>query len=202
MRMRRYGWLGLVCVLAVSCATVRDAGWVRPEAWAQRVEREGVPNLHRVSESLYRSAQPSSEGMKNLERMGIKTVVNLRSLHSDRDEMRGTSLGYEHLPMEPWNPSRVQVVEFLRIATDEKKAPVLVHCQRGSDRTGALCAMYRVAVQGWTKEEALREMTQGGFGFHRIWRNLPEWVEEQDVAALQRDAGLTSESASAVPKAE
>ncbi len=49
----------------------------------------------------------------------------------------------------------------------------LVHCQRGADRAGTMCVLYCVAVQGWTKEEAIREMTEGGFGFYEIWKNLP-----------------------------
>ena len=47
--------------------------------WAERLELPGVPNLHRVSENLYRGAQPGAEGMKQLEKLGVKTVVNLRS---------------------------------------------------------------------------------------------------------------------------
>ena len=57
----------------------------RPAHWAQPMQVDGVPNLHKVSDSLYRSAQPSAEGMANLKAMGIVTVVNLRSFHCDRD---------------------------------------------------------------------------------------------------------------------
>ena len=67
----------------------------RPESWAQPIEMEGVPNLYKLSDDLYRSAQPSAEGMANLEEMGIKTIINLRSFNSDRDEIEGTDLGYE-----------------------------------------------------------------------------------------------------------
>ena len=47
--------------------------------WAERIELPGVPNFHKVSNDLYRGAQPTAEGMKRLEKLGIKTVVNLRS---------------------------------------------------------------------------------------------------------------------------
>ena len=50
-----------------------------------------------------------------------------------------------------------------------------------ADRTGTVCAVYRVAVDGWTKEEAIREMREGGFGFHEVWKNLPRWIEGLDV---------------------
>ena len=38
----------------------------RPVAWAVPMERAGLPNLHRVDAKLYRSAQPTAEGMTNL----------------------------------------------------------------------------------------------------------------------------------------
>ncbi|WP_282598360.1 tyrosine-protein phosphatase, partial [Pseudomonas chlororaphis] len=50
------------------------------------------------------------------------------------------------------------------IQNAESDGPVLMHCKHGSDRTGLMSAMYRVVVQGWSKEEALNEMTGGGFG--------------------------------------
>ena len=42
----------------------------RPASWAQPVKLEGVPNLHKVSDTLYRSAQPTAEGMKQLRKTG------------------------------------------------------------------------------------------------------------------------------------
>lgn len=152
----------------------------------------GVPNLHKVSDTLYRSAQPTAEGMKNLQRMGIRTIVNLRSFHSDRDEIGKTGLSAEHIYMKAWHPEREEIIRFLRIVTDTARTPVLVHCQHGADRTGTMSAMYRVAVQGWTKEEALREMTEGGYGFHSIWKNLPPWIADLDIESLKRDAGIKS----------
>jgi protein tyrosine/serine phosphatase len=151
---------------------------------------EGVPNLHKVSDTLYRSAQPSQEGMKRMEALGVKTVVNLRSFHSDRDEIRGTGLGYERIYMKAWHPERKEVVTFLRIVNDAARTPVLVHCLHGADRTGTMSALYRVAVEGWTKEEAIKEMTEGEFGFHAIWQNLPEWIMDLDMEGVKKEAGI------------
>ncbi len=165
----------------------------RPDAWAQPIELEGVPNLYQVSEGLYRSAQPNAAGLKHLKSLGIVTVVNLRSFHSDREEIGNTGLGYEHLYMKAWHPERKEAVRFLKIMANEKARPVLVHCQHGADRTGSMVALYRIVVQGWTKEEAIREMTNGGFGFHEVWTNLPDWIKELDAAELRREAGIKEE---------
>ena len=157
----------------------------RPANWAQPVELAGVPNLHKVSDALYRSAQPTEDGMVNLKAMGVKTVVSLRSFHSDRDEIGDTDLGYEHIYMKAYHPEEKEIVRFLRIMDNPEQTPVLVHCMHGADRTGTMCAIYRVAEQGWSKEEALKEMTDGEFGFHGVFENLLDWIEELDVAAMK-----------------
>jgi len=169
----------------------RRAGTIdTQEKWAERIELPGLPNLHKVSDDLYRGAQPTAEGMKQLEKLGVKTVVNLRSFHSDRDEIKGTGLAYEHISMTPLSIEDEYVVRFLRIATDSSRAPVFVHCQYGADRTGTMCAIYRIAVQGWSKDKAVEEMTEGGFGFHSIWQNLPDYIRKLDFEEIKRSSGL------------
>ena len=162
----------------------------RPVHWAMPMSMNGVPNLHKISETLYRSAQPSAEGMVNLKAYGIKTIINLRSFNSDRKEIGDTGLGYEHIYMKAWHPEIKETIKFLKIVTDPKCTLVLVHCQHGADRTGTMSAIYRVAVQGWTKEEALHEMKEGGFGFHNVWVNLPEWFKILDIEEIKKQAGL------------
>jgi protein tyrosine phosphatase (PTP) superfamily phosphohydrolase (DUF442 family) len=158
--------------------------------WAEPIELPGVPNLHKVSEDLYRGAQPTAEGMKQLEKLGVKTIVNLRTTGSDRDEIEGTNLEYRHITMKTWNPDDEDIARFLQIATDADRTPVFVHCRHGADRTGTVSAIYRIAVEGWTKDEAIAEMTKGGFGYHRIWRDLVEYIREVDIDSLKLGAGL------------
>jgi hypothetical protein len=50
-----------------------------------------------------------------------------------------------------------------------------------------MCAIYRIVVQKWTKQEAIREMTEGGFGFHEVWSNLPAWIDELDVEIFKKE---------------
>ena len=162
----------------------------RPEKWAEPVVLEGVPNLHRINDRLYRSAQPTAEGMANLKELGIKTIVSLRSFHSDRDEIWNTGLGYEHIFMKAWHPEAEDVVRFLRLVSDPERTPILVHCQHGADRTGVMSAIYRDAVQGWSKEEAIREMVRGGFNYHELWINIPPWIRKLDIEKIREEAGL------------
>jgi protein tyrosine/serine phosphatase len=185
--------LFLLPLLLIACCSDQEKESTkpkRPASWAVPMEVKGLPNLHKVTDTLYRGAQPTKEGMKNLEEMGIKTVLNLRSFHSDRDELEGTNLNYEHLTMKAWHPEDKELVHFLKLMNDKKHTPLFVHCQHGADRTGTLCAVYRIVFCGWTKEKALEEMTEGGFGFHGIWENLLTYVRELDIRELKKKAGI------------
>jgi len=187
--MKRYGIL--IAAVLISFVFMAAAGpEQRPSKWAQPVKIDGVQNLFKVSDNLYRSEQPTAEGFKNLKKLGIKTVVNLRAFHTDSTLLRNTGLEYEHIYMKSWHAENDDAVKFLKIVTDPKRTPVVVHCQHGADRTGTMCAIYRLAVQDWTKEEALKEMTEGGFGFHEVWANLPEWIKNMDIEKIKKDAGI------------
>ncbi|MHC4714577.1 MAG: fused DSP-PTPase phosphatase/NAD kinase-like protein [Planctomycetota bacterium] len=195
-----------VGVRIVRCEEAETAGEVnttgpspRPAEWAQPIDKPGLPNLFKVSDNLYRGAQPTAEGFRELEKMGVKTVVNLRSFHSDRDELEGTALGYVHVWAKAWNAEDEDVVKFLKVVADKEKTPVFVHCQHGADRTGMMVAIYRIILQGWTKDAAVREMTEGGFGHHKIWANLVDYVRELDLEDIKKQAGLTDEGKGAAP---
>ena len=172
---------------SVLAAPVRDPRWAVP------IEKPGLPNLHKVTDNLYRGAQPTAQGFKSLKEMGIKMVVNLRSFHSDRDEMGGLEFGYEHIWVKAWHAEDKDLVRFLKIVTDKAKTPVFVHCEHGADRTGMMIAAYRIVVQGWSKEDALKEMTEGGFGWHPVWQNLIGHIRDLHVEALKKAAGLSSQ---------
>jgi len=171
----------------------KSAARIRPANWAQPIKCEGLPNLHMVSTNLYRSAQPTEEGMRNIKAKGIKTIINLREFHSDRDEIGDTDLEYVHIRMKAWNLKKKDLIQFLEVATDTNRTPVLVHCKAGADRTGAMCAMYRIVVEGRTKEEALREMQEGGFNFHEMFGNIPKWIKETNVEEIRKELKLHPE---------
>jgi hypothetical protein len=51
-----------------------------------------------------------------------------------------------------------------------------------------MVAVYRIAVQGWSKEAGLLEMTQGGYGFQPMWQNLTHYVMQLDVDSIKAAA--------------
>ena len=157
----------------------------RPAHWAEPVELEGAPNLHRITPQLYRSEQPTATGMKNLEKLGIRTVINLRYFNHDKDEVKGTNLRTERTKILTWRVDDAHVIEVMRLLKQTENGPFLIHCQHGADRTGLMSAMYRILEQNWTKEDALRELIEGGYGYHSMWRNIPRYVQSADVAKLR-----------------
>ena len=171
---------------------------VRPGHWAVPVTLEGVPNLHRISPLLYRSEQPTAVGMKNLEKLGIRTVINLRWFNSDQKEAHGTSLRTERVKILTWNVDDKHVIDVMRMLKQTENGPFLIHCQHGADRTGLMSAMYRILEQGWTVDDALAELTEGGYGYHSIWTNILRYVRSADVDKLRAAIGASTGSTSTV----
>lgn len=194
--MNRTGaWLGVVLLLVAPACTTHSAtpsGVPGGRAGAEPLGLPGLPNAYRVSDELYRGAQPEPEGFRQLHRLGIRTIVNLRQAHSDVELIQASGVGPDafelrSLPMAAWDVGEEEVLTFLRIVNDPALRPVFVHCQHGSDRTGTMVAAYRVVMQGWTKQEAVQEMRRGPFGFHAMFSNLPHFLRELDVLRVRRE---------------
>ena len=99
--------------------------------------------------------------------------------------MRGTSLREVRIKMQAWDPEKEEVARALSVIFDDSGGPYLVHCQHGADITGTVIASYRIVAQGWDKREAIREMTEGPYGFHEIWTKLPAFLESLDAAEMK-----------------
>lgn len=154
-----------------------------------RDDLPGLANFAWVSQDLCRGAQPTREGFRTLESMGVRTVVSLRESRSDRDELRGTSLRYVQIRMNPARPEDAEVGAYLALFGDEANLPIFVHCQKGADRTGTACAVYRIAFEGWPVEDAMKELPR--FGFHEVWTGLLEYLRDADPERLRDLAAST-----------
>jgi protein tyrosine/serine phosphatase len=163
----------------------------RPQSWAQPIKVTGVPNLYRVSDLIYRSAQPTAYGFKQLEKMGIKTVINLRSERTDHNDLAGTNLKYYEIPSMATEVKEADLFQFLKIVTNPVEGPYLIHCHHGADRTGLFIAVYRIVVQAWSREEAIMEMQKGGFGFHNTYTNIVKYLQAIDPEKFRQALDVT-----------
>lgn len=144
-------------------------------------------NCYRLSPELYRSGQPGGDGFKALEKLGLKSVLNLREYHSDADEAKHTGLRLYRIKLAAGKVTREELMDCLLVISRAPK-PVLVHCWHGSDRTGIVCAAYRIVMQGWTPEKALEELMDERFGHHRsYYSNLAELVRDTDWKAFKEE---------------
>lgn len=184
----------LLVLLLATVFVPTNAGTAEPNSatrdWAAFMGVSEPKNLYRVSDQLYRGGHVSRAGAAQLRCLGINTVVSLRVIGRDSRYITRAGLNYVHIPSKAWQPDEDQVVAFLRIVTNPNCQPVYLYCYHGSDRTGMMSAVYRVVVQGWTKEEALCEMTAGPFGFNPRWQELVQFVRDMDVERVRCRTGL------------
>ena len=122
-----------------------------------------------VEGEVYRSGQLTAPQLERVIRQyALRTVINTRE--------EGARVGVEAKACREHNVRMVRIAmpgdgrgtydqytEALDILQDPEARPVLVHCARGTHRTGALIAAYRVLGQGWEAEEALNEMRRYRF---------------------------------------
>jgi tyrosine-protein phosphatase SIW14 len=149
-------------------------------AYAQQAP-VGVGNFHMVNEHLCRGAQPTDEGFKNLAKMGVKTIVDLREADSrslaEKKVVEAAGMKYVNIPLYGMQaPPAASVAKALAIFNDKQAGTVFVHCRRGADRTGTIVACYRVSHDGWDNTKALSEAKS--FGMAWIERAMQHYVRD------------------------
>jgi len=128
---------------------------------------------------LYRSSQPSPEGFAWLKSSGIKTIVDLRDEHDDAPVIGPLGFGkYVYIPIvDNTPPTNAQAEQFLALVTDRGNWPILVHCNYGVGRAGAMSVLTRYAVQGMSMDDAYASsILFGGGPFPQaVW--LADWAQ-------------------------
>jgi len=144
-----------------------------PSAHGQKLHITGIPKAGKITDVLYRGAQPNEVGLSELKMLGITTIIDLRA--EDRETVewerkRAEFLGmrFVHIPVSGWSPpTNEQIIQFLSLVRSEPGQKIFVHCRFGDDRTGVFLATYRIAFEKWPAEQALKEMYF--FGFNGFW---------------------------------
>ena len=120
------------------------------------IEVAGIPNFHQVNQNVFRDRQPDAVAWPGLAKIGVKTVIDLRrpDEHSTTDEARAVEaagMKYINVPTKVVVAQKYeQITKVLTVLHSEE------HCKRGSDRTGAVIACYRIAHEG-CPNQALNE---------------------------------------------
>ena len=135
---------------------------------ARRFSAPGVSNLAEVTPHLYRGAQPERGGLESLKKMGIDTVIDVRLTGAGKEGADAKRLGMDFVAL-PWHclfPKDDAIAKFLQYVREHPDKRIFVHCRFGDDRTGMMIAAYRMSAEGWTADEARKEMY--AFGFHNV----------------------------------
>lgn len=176
--------LFLILILFFSGAAQPDIR-VRPADWAQPVIGTDLHNLYKVSDEVYRSAQPDEEDFPILSQFGIKSILNLRHYHADEDEIEDAEFNLQRLKLDATDIQDDELTKAMLII-DASPKPILVHCWHGSDRTGAVIATYRMVFQSWSKKKAIDEFINGGYGYHAvIFSNIEKLLENLDIHKIR-----------------
>jgi tyrosine-protein phosphatase SIW14 len=159
-----------------------------------KTSAEGIENFGKVNENYYRGSQPDAEGFMRLKKLGVKTVIDLRkdSEPGEAAEVRAAGMQYFNIPLKANRPAtEEQTAYFLKLVNDSSNWPVYVHCKGGRHRTGALTAIYRITHDGWTADQAYKEMKEydfehGFFGGPSAQKNYVYAFYEQHHAGAGR----------------
>ncbi len=146
---------------------------VAQPTFGKKLHLKGIRNAGKISDVLYRGAQPKEVGLSELKILGITTIVDLRGedrgkVESERNLAESLGMRFVHIPVSGWSPpTDEQVVQFLSLFRSERGQKVFVHCRFGDDRTGVFVATYRMTFEKWSAQQAMKEMYF--FGFNGFW---------------------------------
>ena len=140
----------------------------------------GIGNGYKVDALVWRGAQPEPAAWPLLAAAGCRTILDLNSSgdairEQDRLIAPAGMLYYALDWSGFWPPPSLEKVQRAMALIDAmvttSGTPVFVHCQHGSDRTGVVCACWRIHHDGWDFDDAMHEaFTSLGFqGLHEFW---------------------------------
>jgi tyrosine-protein phosphatase SIW14 len=132
---------------------------------------DDIVRFSMVADGLYRGGQPTAAGFEYLKANGVKTIVNLRAEDNSESQLvQALGMHYVQIPVDevwPWSQLPEQAIaRYFALVNNPANYPIFFHCRRGADRTGALAAMYRIAVQGWDASKAYEEALNIGMRWY------------------------------------
>ena len=167
----------------VSQAKERPLATSTGKSFARKAESAGIRRFAEIRPGLARGGEPGQAGLEYLHKHGYKTIVSFLTDPSESVFVVRSGMKYVHIPMRsgPFSaqpPTDQQVKQFLSVVKDTTQYPMFIHCHAGKDRTGAMTAIYRVAVDGWTNAEAVEEMKAFGFAgrYHRLFEFVRGYI--------------------------
>nr|WP_314690325.1 dual specificity protein phosphatase family protein [uncultured Haemophilus sp.] len=187
-KMSKNVLFALTAFSLVACTTTPSEPPKNTEHWATLISEQ--ENLYQIDDKFYRSEQLEAQSEALLNKLNIHTIVNLRFFdrNDDKQAFGHTKINLINTPLLTWSISPEEVADILwQIKQHQKNGAVLVHCYHGADRTGLIVASYRVIYQNWDLNEAKREMQQGPYGYHSVWKNIDNFFTQENMAKIKAE---------------
>ncbi len=157
---------------------------------------------------FYRSGQLTESQLEAVvDRFGIKTIVNFlrpgRDVEQERALARRLGVDFLHLPMPGDGFGQEdQFRAALAAVDDPARRPVIVHCARGTCRTGATVALHRFERDGWTIEDVTAEMKRQTYRPGWIPGYIYQMVKQRPFAELYQPPLDLDENLAPTPTTE
>lgn len=139
---------------------------------AQRSETGNAGTVHirnfgEVNDHLYRGAEPTLQGMRELRAARVVLDIDLResgaATEAERRIAQSLGIQYVNVPFPPFSaPGLDQLKRVLSLLEPDDAGKIFVHCRRGKDRTGTVVACYRIQHDGWANRRAIEEARSYG----------------------------------------
>jgi protein tyrosine/serine phosphatase len=106
-------------------------------------------NRHALGPHAWRSAQPAPHQIRDLARLGVRTIVNLRgeracgSYWLEQEACRHYGITLVNYTVRSRAAPTPQEVLGARDLFKRIEYPILLHCKSGSDRAGLMSVLYR-----------------------------------------------------------
>ena len=146
-------------------------------SWLFQYIKSAGSNFSKVTDRLYRSAQPTAKQLVEYrDKYGIEAVLDLRDDVEDEEkkEVEDAGLLWTAVPMSDTEaPNESQVFQALQVLKSD--FTTLVFCKGGRHRTGLMVAVYQVAVKGVSKKAAWGEAYKFGFYRHGGHGPIEDW---------------------------
>ena len=121
-------------------------------------------NRHRISERLWRAAQPAPHQLARFKAQGVRTVINLRGgrehgswqLQKEACARLGLSL-VEFVVRSRGAPDRDTILSA-KTFFESLQYPAVLHCKSGADRAGFVAALYLILVENRPVAEAKQQL--------------------------------------------
>lgn len=141
---------------------------------------------------LYRGGHPSTAGLKQLQQLGVKTIIDLevgdfieatpKAIKKEIEDAPKYGMKVIHKPMSAFEPALSgrfdkQMDTVIQELKNPANGTIYVHCRHGRDRTGLVIGLERVFVEGWQPGKAYGEMIDRGF--RTFFIGLREYYERK-----------------------